>query len=160
MGDIGQKLSTTGVRVILFLHGAIPGTDIFGLGRLDEVGGLKRGYSRGISGLDSLLSFMREGTNGITPLPGGMKPPLANDEATKNLLDSQIGDAGNFTTAHGRTMPESPESETRHTHHLSSGNSGPASTITSGRALAACRLLDRLRVLVARTTVWVPATVS
>lgn len=48
MGQVGQKLSQAGVRVMLFLHGAIPGTDIFGLGRLDEVGGLKRGYSRGI----------------------------------------------------------------------------------------------------------------
>ena len=76
MGQTGQKLSQAGVRLIMFLHGSIPGTDIFGLGRLDEVGGLKRGYSRGISGLDSLLSFMREGTNGITPLPGGLTPPL------------------------------------------------------------------------------------
>ena len=99
MGQVGQQLAQAGVRLIMFLHGSIPGTDIFGLGRLDEVGGLKRGYSRGISGLDSLLSFMREGTNGITPLPGGMKPPLSDDDATKALLDSQIGDAGNFTTA-------------------------------------------------------------
>lgn len=41
---------------------------------------------------------MREGTNGITPLPGGLKPPLPNDDATRSLLDSQIGDAGSFTT--------------------------------------------------------------
>ncbi|MBX3343070.1 MAG: hypothetical protein KF711_15880 [Nitrospira sp.] len=147
MGQAGQKLSQAGVRVIVFLHGAIPGTDIFGLGRLDEVGGLKRGYSRGISGLDSLLSFMREGTNGITPLPGGMKPPLANDEATKSLLDSQIGDAGNFTAP---IVERCRKALNQHVskpivcvrelwssehHHL-------------GRALAACRLLDRLRALV------------
>ena len=147
MGDIGQKLSTTGVRVILFLHGAIPGTDIFGLGRLDEVGGLKRGYSRGISGLDSLLSFMREGTNGITPLPGGLKPPLTNDEATKNLLDSQIGDAGNFTAQTVEQCRKALNQQlttpiiclrelwSSEHHHL-------------GRALAACRLLDRLHTLV------------
>ena len=144
MGEVGQKLSQAGVRMILFLHGSIPGTDIFGLGRLDEVGGLKRGYSRGISGLDSLLSFMREGTNGITPLPGGLTPPLANDEATRNLLDSQIGDAGNFTTAivqqcqkalnQQLTTPIACVRElwSSEHHHL-------------GRALAACKLLDRLR---------------
>ena len=144
MGQAGQKLSQAGVRMILFLHGSIPGTDIFGLGRLDEVGGLKRGYSRGISGLDSLLSFMREGTNGITPLPGGLTPPLANDEATRNLLDSQIGDAGNFTTAivqqcqkalnQQLTTPIACVRElwSSEHHHL-------------GRALAACKLLDRLR---------------
>lgn len=147
MSQLGQKLSQAGVRVIVFLHGAIPGTDVFGLGRLDEVGGLKRGYSRGISGLDSLLSFMREGTNGITPLPGGMKPPLSNDETTKNLLDSQIGDAGNFTTAtveqcrkalnQKLTKPITCIRElwSSEHHHL-------------GRALAACRLLDRLHALV------------
>ena len=147
MSQLGQKLSQAGVRLIMFLHGAIPGTDVFGLGRLDEVGGLKRGYSRGISGLDSLLSFMREGTNGITPLPGGMKPPLSNDEATKTLLDSQIGDAGNFTTTtveHCRKALNQKlatpitcirELWSSEHHHL-------------GRAMAACRLLDRLRALV------------
>jgi len=136
MSQLGQKLSQAGVRLIMFLHGAIPGTDVFGLGRLDEVGGLKRGYSRGISGLDSLLSFMREGTNGITPLPGGMKPPLSNDEATKTLLDSQIGDAGNFTTTTVEHCRKALNQKlaTQH-HHL-------------GRAMAACRLLDRLRALV------------
>ncbi|MBA2487633.1 MAG: hypothetical protein H0V35_16350 [Nitrospira sp.] len=147
MGQAGHKLSQAGVRLIMFLHGSIPGTDVFGLGRLDEVGGLKRGYSRGISGLDSLLSFMREGTNGITPLPGGLKPPLSNDDATKNLLDAQIGDAGNFTTAtieQGRralneklTKPIACVREiwSSEHHHL-------------GRALAACRLLDRLHGLI------------
>lgn len=147
MGLLGQQLSGAGVRLIMFLHGAIPGTDVFGLGRLDDVGGLKRGYSRGISGLDSLLSFMREGTNGITPLPGGMKPPLANDDATKTLLDSQIGDAGNFTTTTVEQCRKALNQKlakpitcirelwSSEHHHL-------------GRALAACRLLDRLRALV------------
>lgn len=144
MGKVGEKLSRAGVRMILFLHGSIPGTDVFGLGRLDEVGGLKRGYSRGISGLDSLLSFMREGTNGIMPLPGGLVPPLSNDEPTRKLLDGQIGDAGNFTAAlvdqchkalnQRLTTPIACVRElwSSEHHHL-------------GRALAACRLLDRLR---------------
>jgi hypothetical protein len=67
--------------------------------RLDEAGGLKRGYSRGVSGVDALLAAMREETNGIPLLPGGLKPPLFDDDATKTLLDQQIGDAGNFTNA-------------------------------------------------------------
>lgn len=148
MGEAGQKLSQAGVRLVMFLHGSIPGTDVFGIGRLDEVGGLKRGYSRGISGLDSLLSFMREGTNGITPLPGGLTPPLSNDETTRKLLDQQIGDAGNFTTATieqcrkalNQTLTKPivciRELWSSEHHHL-------------GRALAACRLLDRLSALIA-----------
>jgi hypothetical protein len=99
MAQCGVKLSGAGVRVVVFLHGAIHGTDLFGMQRLDELGGLKRGYSRGVSGLDALLAAMREDSNGIPLLPGGLKPPLVNDDATKKLLDEQIGDAGNFTAA-------------------------------------------------------------
>lgn len=99
MTQCGSKLSQAGVRTIVFLHGAIHGTDVFGMQRLDEVGGLKRGYSRGVSGLDALLAAMRQDTNGIPLLPGGLKPPLKNDDATKTLLDDQIGDAGNITNA-------------------------------------------------------------
>jgi hypothetical protein len=99
MAGHGRALSHAGVRTIVFLHGAIHGTDLFGAQRLDEAGGLKRGYSRGVSGLDALLAAMREEHNGIPPLPAGLTPPLTNDEATKKLLDEQIGDAGNFTEA-------------------------------------------------------------
>lgn len=148
MAQIGRALSRAGVRAVLFLHGSISGTDVFGLGRLDEAGGLKRGYSRGISGLDSLLSFMREGSNGITPLPGGLIPPLPDDEATRKILDTQIGDAGNFTAATIELCRKALNQE-------------PAKPITClrslwscehhhlGRALAACRLLDRLHAVVA-----------
>jgi hypothetical protein len=100
MAQCGAALSHAGVRVIVLLHGSIHGTDVFGVQRLDEAGGLKRGYSRGVSGVDALLAAMREGGNGIPSLPGGLKPPLANDEATKQLLDDQLGDAGNFTQAY------------------------------------------------------------
>ena len=62
MGAVGSQLSRAGVRLVMFLHGSMLGTDVFGFKRLDEAGGLKRGYSRGISGLDSLLAFMREGS--------------------------------------------------------------------------------------------------
>ena len=99
MAQWGAQLSRAGVRTVIFLHGAIHGTDVFGMQRLDEAGGLKRGYSRGVSGLDALLAMMREGGNGIPLLPGGLKPPLANDDDTKSLLDEQLGDAGNFTSA-------------------------------------------------------------
>ncbi len=148
MGALGRRLTEAGVRIVLFLHGSLLGTDVFGLQRLDEAGGLKRGYSRGISGLDSLLSFMREGDNGIMPLPGGLTPPLPNDEATRSLLDQQLGDAGNFTAAYvglfdkavnqksSRPVLCARELWSGENHHL-------------GRATAACRLLSRLSDLVA-----------
>src|SRR5262245_50197341 len=99
MAQCGSRLEQSGVKLIVFLHGAIHGTDVFGMQRLDEVGGLKRGYSRGVSGLDALLAFMRQGTNGIPLLPGGLEPPLSDDDQTRKLLDEQTGNAGNFTNA-------------------------------------------------------------
>jgi hypothetical protein len=144
MAALGKCLSQTGVRVIVLLHGFIMGTDVFGVQRLDELGGLKRGYSRGVTGLDALLALMREGSNGIPPLPGGLKPPLANNDATKRLLDEQIGDAGNFTNAYVELMEQSlnrgsdqPILCTRELwssehHHL-------------GRAMAAVSMLGYLR---------------
>ncbi len=97
MAQCGTKLSGAGVRGIVFLHGSIQNTDVFGIQRLDEVGGLKRGYSRGVSGLDALLSLMRDGENGIPALPHGLRPPFHNDHATWTSLDQRLGDAGNFT---------------------------------------------------------------
>lgn len=146
MAKCGTQLSQAGVRAVIFLHGSIVGTDVFGMQRLDEAGGLKRGYSRGVSGVDALLAAMREGDNGIPPLPGGMKPPLLNDDATKELLDDQIGDAGNFTNAYvalfrtalnrdlGRPLDVFRMLWASEHHHL-------------GRAIAAVRLLDELRTL-------------
>jgi len=144
MAALGKRLSHAGVRVIVLLHGSIMGTDVFGVQRLDELGGLKRGYSRGVAGLDALLALMRESSNGISPLPGGLKPPLANDDATKRLLDEQIGDAGNFTNAYVELMRQS----------LNRGLDRPIHCIRElwacehhhlGRALAAVSMLGRLR---------------
>lgn len=144
MSQCGAMLSQAGVRAVVFLHGAIHGTDVFGMQRLDEVGGLKRGYSRGVSGLDALLAAMRQETNGIPLLPGGLKPPLRNDEATKNLLDEQLGDAGNFTTANVELIQNA----------INQKRSPPISCLRLlwasehhhlGRATAAVRLLDTLR---------------
>jgi hypothetical protein len=144
MASLGKRLSHANVRVIVLLHGSIMGTDLFGVQRLDELGGLKRGYSRGVAGLDALLALMRESSNGISPLPGGLKPPLANDDATKRLLDEQIGDAGNFTNAYVELMKQSlnrvldrpihcvRELWSSDHHHL-------------GRAMAAVSMLGRLR---------------
>jgi hypothetical protein len=144
MATFGKRLSHAGVRMIVLLHGSIMGSDVFGVQRLDELGGLKRGYSRGVAGLDALLALMRESSNGILPLPGGLKPPLANDEATKKLLDDQIGDAGNFTNTYLELMRQSlnrgldrPIHCTRELwscehHHL-------------GRAMAAVLMLGHLR---------------
>jgi hypothetical protein len=146
MAQCGAHLSQAGVASVVFLHGSIHGTDIFGLQRLDDVGGLKRGYSRGVSGLDALLSAMREESNGIPLLPGGLKPPLPDDDATKTILDEQIGDAGNFTEAYVQSFRKAI-------------NQNPAQPITCirllwssehhhlGRALAALSLLAELHKL-------------
>ena len=144
MAALGQRLSNSSVRVIVLLHGCIMGTDLFGVQRLDELGGLKRGYSRGVAGLDALLALMRESSNGIASLPGGVKPPLMNDDATKKLIDEQIGDAGNFTNAYVELMRQS----------LNRGLDRPIHCIRElwscehhhlGRALAAVSMLERLR---------------
>ena len=146
MAGSGTHLAQAGVRAIVFLHGSLHGTDLFGMQRLDEVGGLKRGYSRGVSGLDALLAAMRAGGNGIPALPNGVAPPLANDAATKKLLDDQLGDAGNFTDAYvalyskalGKTPPRPILCHrllwSCEQHHL-------------GRAMAAVRVLDAIHAL-------------
>lgn len=144
MAQCGAALSRAGIRVIVLLHGSMHGTDVFGMQRLDEVGGLKRGYSRGVSGVDALLAAMRDGENGIPSLAGGVKPPLVDDESTKQLLDEQLDDAGNFAhtyvdlfqNALNRPLPRPIVCirmlwSSEH-HHL-------------GRAVAAVRLLADLR---------------
>lgn len=144
MAQCGTKLSEAGVRGIVFLHGSIQGTDVFGIQRLDEVGGLKRGYSRGVSGLDALLSLMRDGDHGISAPPHGLTPPFQNDKATWTSLDQWLGDAGNFTETYV-TLAE---------HALNKHVARPivcsrllwASEHTHlGRVVAAVRLLDALR---------------
>ncbi len=146
MARYGTSLSQAGVATVVFLHGSLHGTDLFGLQRLDEAGGLKRGYSRGVSGVDALLAAMREESNGIPLLPGRFKPPLSNDHAMKRLLDEQIGDAGNFTEAYVQSFKNAINKNLSHPischrllwscehHHL-------------GRALAAVSLLAELHAL-------------
>ena len=146
MARLGARVSQAGVRAVLFLHGTFLSSDLFGVQRLDEAGGLKRGYSRGIPGMEALLALMREGSNGLPALPGGKKPPLVENEATTALIDEQAGDAANFTRAYVELFQKAlnrngsrPIVCTRllwscEHHHL-------------GRAQAAIRLLTRLRSL-------------
>ena len=146
MARFGTDLSGAGVRAVLFVHGTFLSTDIFGVQRLDEAGGLKRGYSRGIPGIDALLALMREGSNGIPSLQGESKPPFTDGDETRALIDKQAGDAANFSsdyvksfdTGINRTLSRSILCRrvlwSGEQHHL-------------GRALAACVMLARLDTL-------------
>ncbi len=97
MAQYGKHLSDAGVKVIVFLSGVNIGTDLFGMERLDDVGGLKRGYSRGIPGMEALLALMRQETNGIGTLEGEFQPPFTDDRDTKTWVDNLLQDAGNFS---------------------------------------------------------------
>ncbi len=140
----GRRLSQQGVRLVAFVHGAPLGADLFGAQRLDDVGGLKRGYSRGISGLDALLALLREETNGLTGPPGWPTPPWTNDAASHQAMDETVRDAANFTAAYvalfhkavnrGATTPIHCE------RYLWSGDSHHL-----GRARAACLLLEQMQ---------------
>ena len=146
MAQCGRTLSESGVRAVVFLHGSIHGTDVFGAQRLDDAGGLKRGYSRGVSGLDALLALMREGDNGIPALPSGVTPPFANTDSLQTMLDTQLEDAGNFTGSYVELAYNALNTQTAQPiacarflwssehHHV-------------GRAEAAVHLLDAVRLL-------------
>ena len=96
LGKAGQQLVQAGVRAVLFVNG-MPLLDPFGAERLDDAGGLKRGYSRGIPGLESLLGLLRPGTNGLPKREELPQSPLENDENDKKTLDEIVGEVGNFS---------------------------------------------------------------
>ena len=102
----GKSLLDSGVRLVLLLYGSYLGADLFGAGRLDEVGGLKRGYSRGIPGLESLLALLRPGDYQTRQDDPSLKPPFPNDEATKTRLDQLLQDRGNFTAEYQQGLQE------------------------------------------------------
>lgn len=147
MASHGKSLQQAGVKLVVFLHGVPLGTDLFGAQRLDEVGGLKRGYSRGISGLDALLALLRDETNGLAGPPGWPSPPWDNDAPSKRAVDETAHDAANFSDAYinafrkgiNRTLnPPIPCERylwSCEHHHL-------------GRAVAACLFLEQLRIWV------------
>ena len=99
MGQLGAQLMAARVKGFLFLSGH-PYMDLFGAARLDEVGGLKRGYSRGISGLESLLALLRPDTNEIYSPKDPIHPPLRNDAQTHKVLDQMAQDVGNFSASY------------------------------------------------------------
>lgn len=148
MARLGGELAKAGVRAVVFMHGTFLGTDLFGMQRLDEAGGLKRGYSRGIPGVDALLALMREDSNGLGKLPGGQTPPFHDEDSTKKLMDEYAKDAGNFSTGYVEQFKKGinrnvsrPIACTRYLwssehHHL-------------GRALAAVQLISKLRTICA-----------
>ena len=94
LGRLGNSMWDAGVRAVVLVYGSYLGADLFGSGRLDEVGGLKRGYSRGIPGLESLLAALRPNEYQQSP---SCKPPFANDDAGKTKLDNLLNDKGNFS---------------------------------------------------------------
>ena len=96
LSHAGTQLAKAGVQLVLFMNG-LPYSDLFGSARLDEAGGLKRGYSRGIPGLESLLGLLRPETNGLAEKSGGLKPPVENNDVAKGKLDEIAGDIGNFS---------------------------------------------------------------
>ena len=96
LSKAGAQLARAGVQVVLFIN-SLPYSDLFGAARLDEAGGLKRGYSRGIPGLESLLGLLRPETNGLAEKGELLKPPVENNEVTNRKLDDIAGDIGNFT---------------------------------------------------------------
>lgn len=146
MAEMGTRLTHAGVRLVVFLHGTAFGTDVFGMQRLDEVGGLKRGYSRGIAGLDALLALMREGTNGVPTWKDGPKPPFTDDESTEQLIDNAAGDAANFSHSYVERFRKAINRSTERPiccermlwssehHHI-------------GRSQAAIQVISRLRAL-------------
>ncbi len=98
LGRLGARMWDAGVRAVVLVYGSHVGADLFGVARLDEGGALKRGYSRGIPGLESLLAVMRAAARHPTPdSPGYPRVPLSNDETAKTTLDRLLGDTGNFS---------------------------------------------------------------
>ncbi len=94
---LGTNLWEAGVRAVVLVYGSYLGADLFGSGRLDEVGGLKRGYSRGIPGLESLLSALRPNDDQRSSQDPSRHPPFVNDDAGKTALDTLLNDKGNFS---------------------------------------------------------------
>ncbi len=114
MSKVGAQLLQSRVRGVLFVNG-YPYVDLFGAARLDEVGGLKRGYSRGISGLESLLALLRPESNEIVEKAEAIRPPVTNEPRSHEQVDRVAQEVGNFTTAY-----------VQHFHQAINQNVGPA----------------------------------
>jgi len=119
LGVAGKTLHDSGVRMVLLLYGSYLGADLFGAGRLDELGGLKRGYSRGIPGLESLLALLRPADYQRCHGDTAITPPFLNNDATKTRLDELVQDRGNFTAEYQQGLQDA----------LSSSGSSPITCV-------------------------------
>ena len=119
LGVAGKTLHDSGVRMVLLLYGSYLGADLFGAGRLDELGGLKRGYSRGIPGLESLLALLRPADYQRCQGDTAITPPFLNNDATKTRLDELVQDRGNFTAEYQQGLQDA----------LSSSGSSPITCV-------------------------------
>jgi|GEM_PF-243675 len=106
MAQAGAQLNAAGVKGVVFVSG-LPIGDLFGIGRLDEGGVLKRGYSRGIPGMESLLALLRPETNGFPKIEPDLTPPLSPDEQTQHRLDTLVKETGNFSTRYVHRFQQS-----------------------------------------------------
>ena len=112
LGHLGGRMWDAGVRAVVLVYGSHVGADLFGAARLDDVGGLKRGYSRGIPGLESLLAAMRPDASppASQTAPGHSvappRVPVTNDDATKTALDRLLNDQGNFSEQYARGLAD------------------------------------------------------
>ncbi|MYF24234.1 MAG: hypothetical protein F4090_00655 [Nitrospira sp. SB0672_bin_25] len=97
LGLLGTRIWDAGVRAVVLVYGSFLGADLFGSGRLDEVGGLKRGYSRGIPGLESLLAALRPNDYQRSSQDPSCQPPFVNDNSVKTTLDNLLNDKANFS---------------------------------------------------------------
>lgn len=97
LGRLGTRIWDAGVRAVVLVYGSYLGADLFGSGRLDEVGGLKRGYSRGIPGLESLLASLRPDDYQRSSHDPSCQPPFVNNDAGKTKLDTLLNDKANFS---------------------------------------------------------------
>ncbi len=97
-------MAKAGVRAIVCVYGSWIGSDLFGAGRLDEAGGLKRGYSRGIPGLESLLSLLRPTSYQLPFQNPQLSPPFSNEDTFKSRIDDLVGETGNITANYINTL--------------------------------------------------------
>lgn len=97
MAQAGEILHKAGVAAVLFVYGSHLGSDLYGSARLDEAGGLKRGYSRGIPGLESLLSLLKPEAHYPEMTDERLCPPFQDQDDTKTSLDALVGDTANIS---------------------------------------------------------------
>ncbi len=109
LGRLGGRMGDAGVRAVVLVYGSPIGADLFGAARLDDAGGLKRGYSRGIPGLESLLAAMRPAScdPAASAVPGGEMPGGVSREAGDGVATGGAT-AGPMVSSRPSTSPGPP----------------------------------------------------